>query len=98
MLDVLKNIIQFLGSMLEWVISFFEWCVVKLFLLVFEAVLWVLSAIPVPDFLANLGPNITAIDPGVMFFVQPLQLGTGLTWIASAYSIRFLIRRIPVIG
>lgn len=98
MLDVLKNIIQFLGNMLEWLIEFVTWCLVKVLLLIFEGLLYVLNAIPVPDFMTDLDGNIAGIDPGVLYFVQPLQLGTGITWLVSAYLLRFLIRRLPVIG
>lgn len=98
MLDVLKNIIQFLGSMLEWLIEFVTWALTKILLLIFNGVISILSAIPVPDFLDDLDGNVGLIDPGVLYFVQPLQLGTGITWIVSAYLLRFLIRRIPVIG
>lgn len=98
MLDVLKNIIQFLGNMLEWIIGFFEWCIVKVFLVIFDAVLWVLNAIPVPEWLEDLSGNVTGIDPGILYFAQPFELSTGLTWVLSAYTLRFLIRRLPVIG
>jgi hypothetical protein len=33
-----------------------------------------------------------------MFFVAPLRLGTGLSMIATAYGVRFLIRRLPFVG
>lgn len=98
MIDVLKAILRFLGNILEWIVDFFQWLFVKVAVLVFDAVIAVLSLIPVPDWLDEIAPNITAIDPGIMFFAAPLQLGTGLTWIISAYLLRFLIRRLPVVG
>lgn len=98
MLDVLKNIIQWLGEALSWLVEFAEWLVTKIFLGIFEAVIFVLSAIPVPDWLADISTNALSIDPGVLFFIAPLEITTGVTWIVSAYLLRFLIRRIPVIG
>lgn len=98
MIDLLKNILRFFRDALSWLIDFVEWCVTKIFLLIFDAVVAVLSLIPVPEWLADLSGNITAIDPGILFFVRPFELGTGLTWVVSAYVIRFLIRRIPVVG
>lgn len=98
MLDVLKNIIQFLGNMLEWVVDFFQWLVVKVFLLIFEALVFVLGLIPVPEWMESLAGNAAAISPTILYFAAPLQLGTGLAWIVSAYVLRFLIRRLPVIG
>lgn len=98
MLDVLKNIIDFLGDMLVWVIDFVTWAVVKVLLLIFEGVLYVLNLIPVPDFMSDLDGNMAVIDPGILYFTAPFQLSTGITWIVSAYVLRFLIRRIPIIG
>lgn len=98
MLDILRAILRFLGQVLEWVVDFFQWLFVKVAVLVFDAVIAVLSAIPVPDWLDDLAGNIANIDPGVMFFVAPLQIETGLTWLLSAYLLRFLIRRLPVVG
>jgi hypothetical protein len=34
----------------------------------------------------------------VLYFAQVMDFSFGLTVVASAYGIRFLIRRIPVIG
>lgn len=96
--EILMAILRFLGQVLEWVVDFFQWLFVKVAVLVFDAIIAVLTLIPVPDWLESIAPNITAIDPGVMFFASPLQLGTGLTWLISAYLLRFLIRRLPVVG
>lgn len=98
MLDVLKNILQFFADALTFFIDLIQWAVVKIFLMIFEALVFVLSLIPVPEWLSNISGNVAAIDPGILFFVAPLQLTTGLAWVVSAYVLRFLIRRIPVIG
>ena len=58
----------------------------------------VIEAIPVPGFMANLGNYLGGLDSGVAWFAQTLQLGTGLTFVLGAYVLRFLIRRIPIIG
>lgn len=96
--DILMGILRFIGQVIEWTVDFFQWLFVKVAVLVFDAVIAVLSLIPVPDWLDDISTNITAIDPGVLFFVEPLQLGTGLSWVIGAYLLRFLIRRIPVVG
>lgn len=98
MLDVLKAILQFFGDVVEFVVEFAQWLVVKVALLVFDGVIAVLSLIPVPEWLSNIAGNVAAIDPGVLFFVAPFQFGTGIAWVVSAYLIRFLIRRIPFVG
>ena len=40
----------------------------------------------------------SAFSPQVWFFMDYFMVGTMLSMILSAYCIRFLIRRIPVIG
>lgn len=98
MIDLLKNIIHFLGEMLSWIVGFFEWCVVKVFVLIFDAVVALLSLIPVPEWISGIAGNIGGIDDGVLFFIAPLQFSTGMTWVVAAYVLRFLIRRLPVVG
>lgn len=63
-----------------------------------DAATAVLTLIPVPDFMTDIALAAGAIDPGIMFFLEMLQLDYGMGIITSAYMLRFLIRRIPVIG
>lgn len=98
MIDALKGILKLIQDALLWLVSLVEWVIVHFFKVVLEAVVYVLSAIPVPAWLTNLPLNMSGIDAGVMVLIQPLQVQTGITWIVSAYVLRFLIRRIPVIG
>jgi len=97
-LDILKNILQFIADVVGFVIDLIQWAVVKVFLMFAEALIGLLSLIPVPEWLSSLSGNVAALPAGVLFFVGPLQLTTGCAWIVSAYVLRFLIRRIPVIG
>lgn len=98
MLDVLKNILEFLGDVLQFIFDAIEWVIVKIFLVIAEGVIFLLNLIPVPGWMGDISGNIAAIDPGILFFVAPFQFTTGLAWVVSAYVLRFLIRRIPVIG
>lgn len=98
MTAILSAILRFIAAIVEWVVEFFVWLAVKVFELIAGAVIAVLNAIPVPDFMSDISVNLSAIDPGIMYFVSPLQLGTGLSWMVTAYILRFLIRRIPVVG
>lgn len=63
-----------------------------------EAIVTVLEAIPVPDWLANAQVSMSNIPSGVLWFASLIELSTGVAIIISAYVIRFLIRRIPIIG
>jgi hypothetical protein len=57
------------------------------------------------DYLAPLLPNAGALNAsfgnigsGVWYFLDLFQFSTGISAIISAYTLRFMIRRIPVIG
>lgn len=71
-----------------------------LFLNLFDSILGafasVFEAIPVPDFLLNLGTF--SLPTSVLFWTDLFHLPFGLTLIASAYTIRFITRRLPVVG
>lgn len=98
MVDVLLGILRFIGQVIEWVVDFFQWLFVKAATLIFDAIIAVLSLIPVPEWLTGLSGNIGSLSSGVLFFIGPFQFGTGIAWVVSAYGIRFLIRRLPVVG
>lgn len=98
MVALLQKILGFFAAVVEWVVDFFEWIIVRWFSMIFDAIIALLSAIPVPDWLSNLSSNIAGLNTGVLYFVAAFEIPTGLTWMLSAYLLRFLIRRIPFIG
>lgn len=55
----------------------------------------VMESVPAPDFL-NRSP--VTLPDSVGFWLDLAEFQTGLGIIVSAYILRFLIRRIPVIG
>ena len=57
----------------------------------------VLDAIPVPSFVADLSGYASQLG-GATYWLDVLNIGTGITMVFSAYIIRFSIRRIPFIG
>lgn len=102
MFDWIGNIIAWLGSLIgdfaAWLLniaqSIWNWMIDQLL----TALIAVLSAIPVPDFVTAAGGNLAAIPEGVVWFVEPFHIATGIRWIMSAYVLRFLIRRLPFVG
>lgn len=98
MVEVLLAILRFIGDVIGWVVDFFQWIAIKIALMVFEAIIAVLSLIPVPEWFAGLSTNIGNLSGGVLFFIAPFQFGTGIAWVVGAYVLRFLIRRLPVVG
>ena len=55
-----------------------------------------INYLPVPDFMINMGQ--LELPASVSWFVAPFQLEWGLALFATAYTARFVVRRIPVIG
>jgi hypothetical protein len=51
--------------------------------------------IPVPDFLTSASIQL---PPSVAFFADVLMFPEGFQMIATAYTARFILRRIPGIG
>lgn len=64
---------------------------------ILDIVFNVLNAIPVPDFISQL-PTYASQLGGATYWLDVLNVGTGMTLVISAYVIRFTIRRIPFIG
>lgn len=54
------------------------------------------ASIPAPDFLSNMESIVLPASVG--FFAAPFQFPFGLSIVVSAYTIRFLIRRLPFVG
>lgn len=91
MFDLFKEVLRWLKDLLLWLPR-------KMWQLFTDGLATIIEAIPVPDFMENLGNLFAAIPSGVAYFLAPMHLGAGVTIVLSAYVIRFVIRRIPLIG
>jgi len=78
------------------IMDFFEWLLYSIIDSVLGGIAYLVELLPVPDFIANM-PTIT-IPAGVAYFAGPANIPGGLAMIATAYGIRFLIRRLPFVG
>lgn len=87
---------DFLNDAIAWLIDLLLWLPLKLYELLLSGLAAILNALPVPSWAADL--NLDWIPSGMAYWLGPFQVGFGLTCITSAYLLRFLIRRIPVIG
>jgi len=56
----------------------------------------IIDIIPVPDFLLTIEPIV--LSSQISFFLSPFQIEYGLGIIVSAYTARFIVRRLPIIG
>lgn len=83
---------------LDAIYDLFMYVPLKIYELLLSGLSAVISAIPVPDWAVNASSYAGSIPDGVMYFVQPFNVGSGIAIMLSAFGIRFLIRRIPFIG
>jgi len=99
-IDTIKNwantFFGWLQSLWDAFVAFFSWLAQAVFSGIVSALTVVLAAIPVPTWFENL--DFSGVHPAVAFFGEPFRIGYGIGVVTSALVIRFLIRRIPVIG
>lgn len=85
-------------KILQWVYDFFQWLGQKIFAELLEGLAAVLNAIPVPSFFNDAANFFNAIPSSFLFFLNLFAVGEGIAMITAALVLRFLIRRIPIIG
>jgi hypothetical protein len=94
--------VQFLldkiNAVAAWLLSIGVWFVEKAWDLLTTGLGLVLQAIPVPEWLAGAGNVVGSMPPGVAYLAQAFMIPQGLAILIGAYTIRFVIRRIPLIG
>jgi hypothetical protein len=89
---------KWLADVLEWLKELLLYLPLHVWDGLLDGLASLVEAIPVPAFMQNLGSLFAGLSPGIAYFLSPLSLGTGVSMVLSAYAIRFLIRRIPLIG
>lgn len=57
---------------------------------------FVIEMFPVPNFLLDL-PSYT-VPPAMGWFLEPFQIEYGISIVVVAYTARFALRRVPVVG
>lgn len=96
--DLILWLLGVIQSVADWFIgiakSIGQWAVDG----VLSALAAVIEAIPVPDALSNASTVFGQIPSGVVYLVSAASFGQGLGIVAGAYLVRFLIRRLPLVG
>lgn len=82
----------------DWLRDLLLWVPRKIWEAVLDALAAIITAIPVPSWIDSATSWFEAIPDGVLYVMGPFQVGTGLAILLGAWVLRFLIRRIPVIG
>jgi hypothetical protein len=91
-------LIQYISRILTWFVDFFVYCVEWVCETVLGGLITLLQAIPVPQWLTDAPSVLSNLPPGVVYMCNLVQLPAGLVILLSAWGLRFLIRRIPIIG
>jgi len=94
----MQTFIDWLADALAWFVDVLLYVPLVLYQAFLEAVLAVLELLPVPGFVDDLSGYIAGISPGFTYFTEAFNLGAGLGIMFSAYVVRFVIRRLPVVG
>jgi hypothetical protein len=81
-----------------WLFGLVTWGLEQCWSLLCQGLALVLAAIPVPSWLANAGNVVGAMPPGVAYLAVAFKIPEGIAMIVGAYTLRFIIRRIPLIG
>ncbi len=80
---------------LGWLIDEIKLVFVGIYTSILDSITGLLTAIPSPDFLLTPVP---AMPASVLFFADLFMIPYGLSAMVSAYLLRFLVRRLPIIG
>lgn len=83
------------GCYLGWLADEISLIFLNIFNSILEGLVYILSLIPVPDFLLNTS---FTLPPSIAYYAQTFNISFGIGIIVSAYTFRFLLRRIPFIG
>ena len=98
----METVFNWLNAVWEFITGFFDglkdllpWVFKNVLHKVLDGVVDLISGLPIPDAVANDGSIFAAVPDGVWWFASVVQLGYGLTAIAGAYGLRFLLRMLP---
>lgn len=89
--DLLSDFAQWLKDVLLWVPR-------KLWSELLDGLAALLTAIPTPDFVIQAQNAFGGLPASVVFFATKFAVPECIAMALAAYAIRFLIRRIPLIG
>lgn len=82
----------------EWLVQLLDAIPKEIFAGIMGALASVFESIPAPAFMSQANSFFSGIPSNIVFFFQFFAIGQGLAMITSALALRFIIRRIPLIG
>lgn len=87
-----------LSDFAVWLKDLLLWVPRKVWSELLDSLAALLAALPVPGFVSQASAAFSQIPPSVLFFADKFALSEGVAMILAAYALRFVIRRIPIIG
>lgn len=87
LLSILQDILQFIADI---PVAVADW--------LYQALLDLISTSFIVGIIQSAAQIFSAIDPSVWYFLNIMQVPFGISVVTSAYLLRFLVRRIPLIG
>lgn len=93
-----NKLVTYFNELIDWLYQLLLWIPKTIFAEIMDALASVIEAIPVPGFVLTAGDAFQGIPSTILFFANKFALGEGITMILAAYLLRFIIRRIPIIG
>ena len=87
-----------IGEFQQWLLDALLWLPRKLFQVIFDGLATFVERIPVPDFMANAANFFAGIPSEIVYFLDFFAVAEGLGMVTAALVLRFVLRRVPIIG
>ena len=91
-------LVEQLQALLDWFMELLDWAPKKVFSALMDGLAAFLEALPVPDFIGGAGHLFGGIPPAVSYITTLLAVNEGIAMMGTALVLRFILRRIPLIG
>lgn len=98
LLSLVESVLQFFVDVLNWIFKYAAYVVYSIFESVLDGLASALSSIPRPSVFAQAESLFCQNFSLLGYAASGIDIGTPLALIFSAYVVRFIIRRLPVIG
>jgi hypothetical protein len=82
----------------DWIVEMLTWWPRQVWEWFAESLAELVNGIPVPTWVADLEVYWDQLGAGTLWLADVMQVDIGVPLVLSAYALRFLIRRLPVIG
>lgn len=87
-----------ISDAMQWLLDLLLWIPKKLWSELLTSISDFFASIPVPDFISGAQNAFYSIPSGPLFFISFFAVKEGIVMVLAALVLRFLTRRIPIIG